>query len=165
MPRTYDPWQDRPDKDRARPTRERLARGSYRLAESKDAGRTYAIDDASTPLRRAYVDGALPVGLVYAGERFEALGRSQTRRGPRSSLDFTPRGHSEGETEYQARRAIEWRDLWAIIGHERMYILIAVCIDHEATGPRRKDARRWARLLDGLEQCRAIWGIALDGED
>lgn len=161
----YDPWEDKPDRGRSRPTLERIRKGQYRLVTGDDAGVTVAIDETSDPLRDCYFKGKIPAGLLYAGERFEGLCRSQVKHGPRSCLDWMPRGAGEPESDYQARRHEMWRDLCRVMGMETSFILMDVCFHHNGTGPRRPDARRWVRLLDGLETCRKFWGIPLEEKE
>lgn len=158
-------WTDK--EGNRRPTPERRKRGAYRLVDGENAGERYAYDDCSTPLRHAHfhTPKKLTKTELEAGERFEALCRIvRGSPGPRSCLDWSPRGYGETPTEYHARAWSEFKDIGWGMGKVAFNVMISVCYFHEATGPRRDDAFRWKRLKQGLEFCRKYWGLPEDDD-
>ena len=62
----------RPGEGKDRPPPERVRRGEYRIADSEDAGGSYAIDLASCPIDAALTSGKLRLGSGNEGVRWEA---------------------------------------------------------------------------------------------
>jgi len=154
-------WADQPG--RARPTPERRRRGSYRLVDGEDAGIRVAIDERSTPLRDAYASGKLTPRQLDAGEKFEELYRIvMGSPGPRSCLDWSPRGHSESEPEYAARAWAEWKALGRSIPSASAAVMVEVCCLHQPTGRRCPNRARWRRLCEGLDGAAEYWGLPQD---
>lgn len=154
-------WADRPGN--ARPTDERRQRGSYRLTAGEDAGVKVAFDDASTPLGDAFMRSQISQRQYDAGWRFEELVRAvHGSPGPRSCLDWSPRGNGESEPEYAARMWSEWKVVCRAMGAETSSVMLDVCYFGEGTGRRREDRRRWNRLREGLTIAANHWGLPPD---
>lgn len=167
-------WTDR--EGNARPTKERAAKGRVHLVETRDAGVKMALDEHASPLRRALFDGKLGMladgttdgaeaamararARVDAGERFEALCRFvMGSPGPRSCLDFVPRGTGR-EPEHAARVWAEYKGAVQAVGMQSAAVLVDVCWSQRGTGPRRPDARRWRLLIAGLDVLVGRWGL------
>ena len=137
-----------------------------RLVAGGDAGVRVAYDDVSTPIRDCFVHGKIGQHQLTAGEQFERLCRVQNGSpGPRSCLDWQPRGNGETETEYKVRLVEMWKDACRHVGMETSSVLMSVCFFHEGTGPRRSDARRWRRFTEGLDMLADFWGIQREALD
>lgn len=155
-------WADQPG--RARPTPERRKRGGYRLVAGEDAGIRVAYDERSTPIRDAYASGKLTARQLDAGEKFEELYRVvMGSPGPRSCLDWSPRGHSESEPEYAARAWAEWKALGRSMSSEVAAVMFKVCCMHEPTRRRCESRKRWRMLCEGLDAAADYWGLPQDG--
>lgn len=156
-----DPWEDRDGK--RRPTPQRRERGAFRLVPAEDAGVTYAYDDCSTPLRSAFTRSQISRRQIDAGEAFERLVRAVSGSpGPRSCLDFTPRGGDQSDPEWRAHARNEFVDLCRVMGQATSSVMLAVCHAHQGTGPRSLRRRRWQRLLEGLTAAADFWKLPPD---
>ena len=161
MSRATDPMRDR--EDQRRPTRQRLEKGDYRLVSGDRAGVSYAQDAKSTPLRSAFEGDKITRRMLDAGERYEKLCRALCGSpGPRSCLDWSPRGADESESEYATRVHIEFRNVCQAMGSECSSIVMDVAYFQNGTGPRRVDYRRWVKLTEGLEMAADYWQLPID---
>lgn len=156
--------EDRPDN--RRPTPERLAKGKIELLETPSAGIKRAFDRSNSPINSAFEQGNLTQRQVDAGDTFEKLCRAHMKSpGPRSCLDWSPRGGA-GETissvEFQVRIRARLYEATKAVGIETARILMSVCWQHDGTGPRRRDYRRWRLLSDGLSKLADLWGYPED---
>ena len=144
-------WEDRAGK--ARPTPERLAKGSFVLRDTEDAGITVAVDEACTMLDRLHRAGRIDGDQLQGGHDFAAL-MERTRmvsRG-RSCLDFSPVGHDDSEPthaelrdqEERAKLYLRCRGPWIWAELRR------VCCDGH-------NPRDMPSLLAGLDMCAEFW--------
>lgn len=152
------------------PTAERLVKGAIvqGVAKAPDDPRGKAevrvyVDTRPTPLRDAYEAGKLPRRSLEAGERIEAMvSLCAVTGGPRSCLDWSPRGTGESEPAYRARIADEVRALRKHLTPPVWDVVAGVVVFHQPTGERRQGQRRWRVLLAGLQAAADQFGLPVD---
>lgn len=145
-------WSDREGK--ARPTPERLARGSWGLLDGEDAGVTVAVDRMATRLDWLSASGAITADQCQGGQDFAALMRRMQMVGEgRSCIDFSPVGFDDGDSEPSHSELRDKRDrteLYLACGMATWAELRRVCVEQEP--PRSVD-----RLRIGLDLCVKFW--------
>lgn len=154
--------QDRPGQ--ARPTPERIAKGSYRVGETSRAGICFAVDEDATPVRAAYRRGKLTKRQVDAAEAYEEHHTFVWGRGgSRDCLDTSPRGGtSHGSDSQQMRCASANRRLTALMTRmdaKVARVLFDVCVRQEAIGDCRPTYKRYQHLVLGLDICADFYNI------
>lgn len=149
-----DQWKDAPKHHR--PTPEQRKRAHYSLHETERKGIKKAINQDSTPLRRALRSKKLTADQVEAGERFEELYVSVWgRSGSRDSLDQSPRGGVSHEADsqqlYICNQKKRLDDLQFAMDAYTARVLHSVCVAQEKIGDCRPQYKRYAALVAALD--------------
>lgn len=145
-------WEDQPH--RARPTTERLKRGSFVIRDTDRAGVTVAVDEHATELDRLYAAEVIDADQRQGGLDFaDLMRRTRLTSEGRSCIDFSPVGHDPEEyDDTQERQDSKARqDLYAVVGPRTWHILRRVCIEDS----RHANA---VRLREGLDRCAEYFG-------
>lgn len=133
-------------------------RRAHETSGGKGTPKRIRFRDAS-PLDRALHRGAVTDRQHAAGDAFEALYLAAGgMRGPRSCLDWTPRGHSDVVTAKLIDAARSWRELSQALGMIRGAAVRDVVIDWQPLGSARTLMRR--RVTDGLDVAADFFGLA-----
>lgn len=148
----------------ARPTPERIAKGSYRVGETSRAGIRFVMDEDATPIRAAHRRGKLTRRQVDAAEAYEEHHTSVWGRGgSRDCLDTSPRGGASHESDSQQMR---WASanrrlnaLMALMDAKVAKVLFDVCVNQEAIGDCRPTYKRYQHLVLGLDICADFYKI------
>lgn len=148
-----DNWQDRDDN--RRPTPERLAKGTFELRDSEDAGQRFAVDTSGDTLGRLLASGHITPRQEEAGRCFERVARPVLGSpSQRSCLDFAPVGYDGDEpTDDEIRAQREWRTWCTMFNYPTWLELIRVCWENELP-------RNMATLRVGLDIAGDLAGLA-----
>ena len=123
-------WEDRPGN--ARPTPERLAKGTFKLVDAEDAGVKTAVnqDDQISVIQRLAESEVITGRQGEAGDKFRDLhDRFWPQTSPRTCLNIDPVGHESLEdSDEEVRVHAAWRELAGVIPKPEMTELKRVCV-------------------------------------
>lgn len=151
-----------PGREPERPTPERILRAQEEAGEACEGlaviekpieknGPRVVYLAAHDPLSSCLAQRKISRRQYDAGVRFAELARiAGGHCSPRSSLDLARSGGALTRAEAQTQALKLWRGLCKRLGPEASGVLLSVCVNLEATGPRREGPRRWSLLLGGL---------------